>query len=138
VNGRIGGHVNELAKSACGVDLPRLAALQALGEPVEVGEMCPATVHFQHHGLAPTRPCELMSIDGDQAVRRLPGICGYRPFVRMGEHLPGGVMTQPIDLLWGECDDHDAMSAAIRSALSVLSYESASTTARAVYLPLPC
>ncbi|MFF4016053.1 acetyl-CoA carboxylase biotin carboxylase subunit family protein [Streptomyces sp. NPDC001843] len=123
VNGRVGGHINELARRACGVDLVRLAGLQALGEPIEARELRPAGVHFQHHGLAPVTPCRLVAVHGRREVRRLEGISGYRLFARPGDQLPGGVMTHEMDILWGACDDHDAMTAVIAKALATLSYE---------------
>lgn len=123
VNGRIGGHINELSRRACGVDLLTLAGRQALREPVNAAELRPAKVHFQHHGLAPVSRCQLIAVHGDREVRKLPGISGYRTFVRTGDELPGGVMTQEMDILWGVCDDHAEMTGVIAKALSVLSYD---------------
>ncbi|GAB2894314.1 hypothetical protein GCM10027074_72670 [Streptomyces deserti] len=123
VNGRVGGHINELSRRACGVDLVRLAGRQALGEDVEAGELRPERVHFQHHGLAPVAPCRFVAVHGRREVRQLDGISGYRTFVRPGDELPGGVMTHEMDILWGACDDHDAMTAVIAKALAVLTYE---------------
>ncbi|WP_128434200.1 ATP-grasp domain-containing protein [Streptomyces cyaneus] len=123
VNGRVGGHINELSRRACGVDLVRLAGRQALGEDVEAGELLPERVHFQHHGLAPVTPCRFVTVHGRREVRQVDGISGYRTFVRPGDELPGGVMTHEMDILWGACDDHDAMTAVIAKALAVLTYE---------------
>jgi hypothetical protein len=32
-------------------------------------------------------------------------------------------MTHEMDILWGACDDHDAMTAVIAEALAALTYE---------------
>lgn len=122
VNGRIGGHVNGLARTACGVDLVHAAVLQALGRPTGLGPLRPDRVHFQHNGLAPVRPCRLVSVDGAAAVRAMAGISGYRSFVRPDERLPGGVMTRELDVLWGVADTHEEMVRVVRDALETLHY----------------
>lgn len=122
VNGRLGGHINELSRRACGVDLVTLAGHQALGAETAVTPLRPSGVHYQHHTLAPVQPCRLLGIDGAAAVRRLPGVLGHRQFVRPDDDLPGGVMTQELDILWGQCPDHDAMSRSLEQALTLLSY----------------
>ncbi|KAF0647471.1 MULTISPECIES: ATP-grasp domain-containing protein [Streptomyces] len=123
VNGRLGGHVNGLARTACGVDLVRAAALHALGRHPGVGRLRPGRVHFQHNGLAPTEPCRLLGVHGAARVRARDGVSGYRVFARVGQRLPGGVMTRELDVVWGIADDHDAMVRLIRGALGELSYE---------------
>lgn len=122
VNGRIGGHVNGLARTACGVDLVHAAVLQALGRPTGLGPLRPDRVHFQHNGLAPVRPCRLVSVDGAAAVRAMAGISGYRSFVRPDEWLPGGVMTRELDVVWGVADSHEEMVRVVRDALDTLHY----------------
>jgi biotin carboxylase len=123
VNGRLGGHLNELARRACGVDLIRLAGLAALGEPVTAAPLRPARVYFQHYDLAPCRPCRLVGIHGDRQLRRLPGITGYRAYARVGDQLPGGVMTRPLDLLTGDCDRPDQLAGLLAPALDMLAFE---------------
>ncbi|MHC5704451.1 ATP-grasp domain-containing protein [Streptomyces tirandamycinicus] len=123
VNGRLGGHVNGLARTACGTDLVRLAALVALGEPVDPPVLRPDRVHFQHHGLAPTEPCVLEAVHGAEQLRQLPGIDGYRTFTRSGEQLPGGVLTHEMDVVWGTGTSHEAMTETLDRALAVLSYD---------------
>ncbi|MEU1465820.1 ATP-grasp domain-containing protein [Streptomyces sp. NPDC005727] len=122
VNGRLGGHVNGLARTSCGVDLVHAAVLQALGRPTGLGPLRPDRVHFQHNGLAPLRPCRLVSVDGAAAVRGMAGISGYRTFVRPDEQLPGGVMTRELDVLWGVADTHEEMVRLVRDALENLHY----------------
>ncbi|MFE3526657.1 acetyl-CoA carboxylase biotin carboxylase subunit family protein [Streptomyces sp. NPDC059161] len=123
VNGRLGGHVNGLARTACGTDLVRLAALHALGETSEPPVLRPDLVHFQHHGLAPTEPCVLEAVHGAKELRQLPGIGGYRTFTRIGEQLPGGVLTHEMDVIWGTGASHDAMTQTLERALRTLSYD---------------
>ena len=123
VNGRLGGHVNGLARTAAGADLVRVAGLRALGRPQSARIVMPDRVHFQHHGLAPTAACQLVGIHGAARVRQVPGVCGYRSFVRVGDDLPGGVPTYEMDVLWGDAPDHRAMAAVLDAALPVLSYD---------------
>lgn len=123
VNGRLGGYVNELSRKACGVDLVRVAALHALGDEVEVPYLRPDQVHFQHNSNAPTDPCRLLAVHGAPELRQLDGVSGYRTFIRVGDQLPGGVMTRELDVIWGSCEDHDSMVDLVRRGLSILSYE---------------
>ncbi|MFD4607414.1 ATP-grasp domain-containing protein [Streptomyces sp. NPDC058440] len=123
VNGRLGGHVNELSRRACGVDLVRSAALLALGAPPPPAPAPPRRVYFQFNGLAPVRPGQLRSLTGGDEIRRLKGITGYRSYVRPGERLPGGVGSVFMDLLVGDTADHQAMIDLLDRALPLLRYE---------------
>lgn len=124
VNGRLGGHVHELARRACGADLVRLAARLALAKPAAVDELVPSGgVHFQRHGLAPSQAGTFLGVHGAAEVRAMPGVSGYRGFTRVGERLPGGVTTNELDILWGACPDHDAMMRLVEAAAGRLRYE---------------
>ena len=123
VNGRLGGYVNELSRRSCGVDLVRIAGLLALGKDAWSDPVAPARVHFQYWGAGPTDPCELVATHGVKAARRVKGITGYRPLIRTGQRLDGGVMTNQLHLLCGDTEDHVAMFAALDEALAQLTYE---------------
>lgn len=123
VNGRIGGHINMLARYACDVDLVRLAGLLALGERLDIPFLNPRRVHFLRNVPAPTEPCEFIGVYGDNEVRVLPNVDGYRPYVRKGDRLPGGVMTQFLDVLWGTCENPFALSAVLENVTASLSYD---------------
>ncbi|MFF7983326.1 acetyl-CoA carboxylase biotin carboxylase subunit family protein [Streptomyces sp. NPDC007901] len=138
VNGRLGGHVNGMARTACGVDLVRAAARYALGRDPGLAPLRPDRVHFQHNGLAPTKPCRLLGVHGAAQLRRREGISGYRTFVRLGEQLPGGVMTHELDVIWGVADDHDSMVRLIERALETLSYEFAFADGRRTVSAASC
>jgi biotin carboxylase len=135
VNGRLGGHIHELAKRSCGVDLVRVAAQVALGEPVRAEPLLPARVHFQYNGTGPVEAGRLTEILGVRSVRGTPGVTGYRGYVRAGEHLPGGVMTRQLDLLCGDAVDHETMFGVLDEALAHLSYRFALDDGREVLLP---
>lgn len=111
VNGRLGGGINELARRALGIDLIELAGHAALGAPIGPIPEMPRTVYFQVFNPAPRRPCRLTGIDGAEVVRGLPGVSLYRPYVKPGRHLPGGVHTQELDIVIGETADHAALAA---------------------------
>ncbi|MFJ9774307.1 ATP-grasp domain-containing protein [Kitasatospora sp. NPDC101157] len=123
VNGRLGGHLNELARRACGTDLVRAAALLALGALPPPAPAPPDRVYFQFNGLAPVRPGRLRALTGGDEVRSLDGITGHRPYVRPGDQLPGGVGSVFLDLLTGDAPDHRAMVDLLDRALPLLRYE---------------
>ena len=123
VNGRLGGWQNFQSRNACGVDLVRVVGQLALGSGGPPPRLRPDRVHFQYHCPAPTRPCRLEAAHGLREVRALPGISGYRSLCRPGDDLPGGVMTNPIGVIWGACEDHDEMMSLLEAALSVVSFQ---------------
>lgn len=123
VNGRLGGHLNELSRRACGVDLVRSAALLALGALPSPAPPPPGRVYFQFNGLAPVRSGRLRALSGGDEIRRLKGITGYRSYFRPGDNLPGGVGSVFMDLLTGDTPDHPAMVDLLDRALPLLRYE---------------
>jgi hypothetical protein len=123
VNGRLGGLVNELSRRAAGLDLVRVAGLRALGEDAWAEPVDPVRVFFQYWGAGPTERCQLVKTHGVKAARRVKGITGYRPMIRPGQYLPGGVMTCRMDMVCGDAEDHPAMFAALDEALAHLTYE---------------
>ncbi|MFH9983920.1 acetyl-CoA carboxylase biotin carboxylase subunit family protein [Streptomyces sp. NPDC017179] len=124
INGRLTGHMNLTTRSALGIDLVRIGGLLALGEQPGTGPLdFGGQVHFQFNTLAPTQACRLERIHGATEVRRIPGVVGYRNYAKPGTAIPGGVMTYPLDVVWGTCDDHPSMIEVVRQALQVLSYD---------------
>nr|WP_042181332.1 ATP-grasp domain-containing protein [Kibdelosporangium sp. MJ126-NF4] len=123
VNGRLGGHIAELAARSIGVDLVRVAALSALGRAEPPTLLRPDRVFFQHNAQAPAGAVEFVGVRGAAEVRRLPGISGYRPYVRPGHRLGRGEMTYPLDLLSGDAVGHDEMVDIISAALKRLEFE---------------
>jgi biotin carboxylase len=122
VNGRLGGHLNELARRSCGVDLVRTAVTLALGRPLPHGALSPRSVYFQYNSPVPENACRLVATVGAASVRAVPGVTGYRPYVRPGEVLAGGTGTQPLDLLTGVAPDHPTAMGVLDKALSRLSH----------------
>lgn len=122
VNGRLGGHLNELSRRATGRDLVRLAGLLALGHQVPVGQLSTDRVVWQYNHPAPRTACRLESVDGWQDVLSVPGVSQYTPYVRRGAELPGGVMTQPLDLVCGEGSSHEEMRQQLREVHRLLSF----------------
>lgn len=123
VNGRMGGHVNDIARAACGVDMVQVAARLAGGEPIEFPRLRPDRVHFQYHTPAPFRPARMVAMHGAAEARRLPGVTGYRVFVRAGEQLDGAVRIREMDFAWGACDDYDDMHRTLAALRRTLSYD---------------
>jgi hypothetical protein len=52
----------------------------------------------------------------------MPGVTRYVPYVKPGERVDAGVMTNPLDLVCGDADDHQTMAAQIDRLKDVLSY----------------
>lgn len=123
VNGRLGGWVNGIAGESCGVDMVNLAGRIALGEDPEPPNLTPKGVYFQYHWVAPTRPCVVEAVNGRREALEIPGVQGCRSLVRAGDEPPGGVVTNDLVVVWGTCDDHDAMAVAVERAMAVLSLD---------------
>ncbi|MFD7460675.1 MULTISPECIES: ATP-grasp domain-containing protein [unclassified Streptomyces] len=123
VNGRLSGHLNLMSRRVCGVDMVRLGGLLALGDTSRIPEFdYGGRVHFLFNTMAPVEPCRLEAIHGAMDVRQVDGIEGIRPYVRPGTELAGGVMTTPLDVIWGSGADHAAMLAVLDEALPKLTY----------------
>ncbi|WP_055524418.1 ATP-grasp domain-containing protein [Streptomyces graminilatus] len=123
VNGRLGGHIGELARRAAGVDPVRMAGLAALGDTTPPRPVtATGRVHWQYNNPAPRQAGELTAINGWREARQVKGVTVYTPYVRAGARLPGGVMTEPLDLLGGEAADHDEMFGQLAEAGRRLTY----------------
>ncbi|MFD4814653.1 hypothetical protein ACFWNS_39505, partial [Streptomyces sp. NPDC058418] len=124
LNGRLSGHVNMMAREACGLDLVRVAGLMALGEQPYLPTFdFGGKVHFQYNNLAPLAPSTLLAVQGAEAVRELPGVTAYRNFVRPGDPLPGGTTTLTLDTISGVCEGHEAVMRTIDEARAALTFE---------------
>jgi biotin carboxylase len=123
INGRISGHINMMARESCGLDLVRIAALIALGEQPSLSTFdFGGKVHFQYNNLAPLRPCHLEDVRGAEIVRAMPGVSGYRYFVRPGDALPGGTATVTMDVISGVCNGQEEVARTIEAARAALSF----------------
>ncbi|MFD5031994.1 acetyl-CoA carboxylase biotin carboxylase subunit family protein [Streptomyces sp. NPDC058220] len=124
LNGRLSGHVNMMAREACGLDLVRVAGLMALGEQPYLPTFdFGGKVHFQYNNLAPLAPSTLLAVQGAEAVREIPGVTAYRNFVRPGDPLPGGTTTLTLDTISGVCEGHEAVMRTIDEARAALTFE---------------
>lgn len=122
VNGRLGGHINELASRATGIDVIRLAGRAALGSPVAVEPPPLSGVYFQYNNPAPTEPCRLERVVGRHDVTRVPEIDAYRLYAKPGTELSAGVGTAMLDLICGRAKDHHHMVNVVDDALDRLSF----------------
>jgi biotin carboxylase len=135
VNGRLGGHIDELYARAFGVDLLAIELAVAAGTTPEVRRKPTGDVFYQHSNLGPAQGGSFVSVSGAQAVRALPGVTGYRAFVAPGTFVPSGVSTTELDLLTGHAADHDGMLASIDEALKELTFTIADDTAPRTWRP---
>lgn len=124
VNGRIGGFISDLAHRCLGRDLIELAALVAMGEPLDgPPEVGPHPVYYQYSNLAPPDAVGLRQVEGLPQVRRTPGVTAYRQLVRPPCGLTAGVATQELDLMCGTAQDFNEMFRTIEEAIQPLMFE---------------
>ncbi|MGW2999660.1 ATP-grasp domain-containing protein [Streptomyces sp. NPDC001155] len=124
VNGRLGGHISDLARRANGLDLIELAGRLALGEPVDPDtRMKTSRVIFQYSNLAPTTAFRLETVIGSSQVRSHTAVSQYTPYILPGEHVEAGVGTRWLDILHGEVNTHADLIATIDEANRDLFFE---------------
>lgn len=135
VNGRMAGDLHHYASQACSTDLVRAACQLALGIEARIEPLASEGVFFQYTSLGPTRSCRLDSVRGVREVRGTAGVIGYRSVVRPGQRLLGGVMTDPLDFLWGQAANHGEMFEVLDRALAELSFEFSFDDSSTVWKP---
>ncbi|GAB3939213.1 hypothetical protein GCM10029976_055000 [Kribbella albertanoniae] len=117
VNGRLGGHLNELYRRASALDMVELAARVALGEAVVVAPTVAERVYFQFYCQPPLTATRLLAVEGARDVLRQAGISGRRQLVRPGSRLPADSRSFDLDLICGEVGQHSELSSIPSSAL---------------------
>jgi hypothetical protein len=122
VNGRLGGHIEELYGRTLGLDLLALELAVAAGDKPVLDLRPPERVHYQYTNLPPIDGGTLLAVAGAAAVRAQPGIVSYRAMTPRGSVLPTGVATVELDLLAGEAADHAALLADVDAALARLRF----------------
>jgi hypothetical protein len=122
VNGRLGGHIDELYARAFGVDMLAIELAVATGTTPAIARKPTGRVYYQYSNLGPAQGGSFVRVCGVDAVRALPGVTGYRAFVAAGTAIAPGVSTTELDLLTGHADDHDSMLMGIDKALEELSF----------------
>lgn len=122
VNGRLGGHIDELYARAFGLDLVALELAVAAGDVLTVDVRRPDRVHYQYLNPAPVDGGTLVAVDGIAEVRSRPGVVAYRSLAVRGAALPRGVATAELDLLTGDAADHEALLSDIDTALARLRF----------------
>ncbi|WP_432190127.1 ATP-grasp domain-containing protein [Streptomyces sp. Tue6028] len=120
VNGRLGGGIQDLALSAMGLDLVEYAARIALGDPTPPRRVPVHGVHYQVLPPAPQQACEVVAVEGVEAVRALAGVKTCRMYVKPGQHLEGGVATLELGRINGVAADHAAFAELVHQAWSLL------------------
>lgn len=123
VNGRLGGFIGDLALRGVQVDLVAAAGNVALGRPVEVSQQVRPGVFFNFTPVVPPDASRLVTIHGSAEATRVQAILRHRFLTAPGSDLPIGVATCDVDLLTGHAQTHEEMLAALREAMSLLSYE---------------
>lgn len=124
VNGRLGGMIAELAARASSVDLIRLIADLACGEPFEPFRPLDSTaspVTFQYHCQPPPDASWFERINGVADARAQPGVVGYLPWALPGP-IPDTGQTYRLDCLLGSAATHTAMVEVIGRALEPVSF----------------
>jgi biotin carboxylase len=129
VNGRLGGHIDELYARAYGLDMLAIELALAAGTTPALHSGPAEQVYYQYQNLGPADGGTFIRVDGAAAVRAVPGVTGYRALVPRGAPVPRGVSTTELDLLTGHADNHDAMLTSIDKALAELTFTIADDTA---------
>lgn len=122
VNGRLGGHIEELLNRVAGMSALRWGAQLALGQTVRVDMVHAEEVHWQFSSPAPRNACRLQSIEGGREVTEDPSVRLYRPYVRPGEAIEAGVHTNMLDITCGVSANHEDMITDIARAIRPLRY----------------
>lgn len=135
VNGRLGGNQADLFRRRAALDVVRLAALLSTGMSISEARRRSAlgtdptthrgddgAIHYQQYALAPVGACVLDRVEGAEMALQVPGIIGYRRFVRDGHALAGGTASTMIDMLTGRAAGTAEMLAAIDAARSRMRY----------------
>lgn len=110
INGRLGGHIHELARRT-GVPSPiEIAGTIALGgDPAPSMFSPPPGVYWQYNTPAPRRPARLAVNANAVTVTALEGISRYTPYYQKGDLLDLDVMTNPLDVISGYSTTHEEM-----------------------------
>lgn len=108
INGRVGGGINEMAKMSFNISLFAVAARIAMGQPVKLPQNYLSNdIFFNISHIAPTQPCEIVTITGEQELNEIPAISFYRSYIWPGSRLPGGTQTNEINIILGHVPDHN-------------------------------
>lgn len=126
VNGRLGGGVNELSIRSGDTNLIELAGRVALGEPYAAQGVTADTrgrFIYQITNSAPRGSCKFIGVDGAEEISRLLGVSLYRPWVRPGTALAGGVNTTELGIVTGIVQNKQELSAVFDQVQSTLQYK---------------
>jgi hypothetical protein len=130
VNGRLGGFVEDLAVSRENGSLISLACAVALGIDAQIPDFAgQKSVVFNFSNLPPLDARQLITVEGANAARRLPGL-RYKRLIRPGAMLTAGVGAQELDLISGKADSYAEMLDSLRSAVSQLVFSFKATDGR--------
>jgi hypothetical protein len=122
VNGRLGGFVHEMVRSAGGPDLVVAAARIALGEQPETSLPARHRLVVQFSHLAPPNATGLLAVEGLEHVRKLAGVLSHRLVVKPGAGLRPGVSTQELDVLMATAPDEDGMYTLLEDVHNTLAF----------------
>lgn len=123
VNGRLGGQVPEMTQRAGGGDLVRQVMRLSLGLPLEDLPQLPG-VGFVLWGQVPPEASNVVSVEGVEEVRALPGCTDTRLQRRPGDHVD--VREGSLGAVWavhGSAPDHDAMVRTREEILALIRVE---------------
>ena len=64
----------------------------------------------------------LLGIDGNDELKRIPGVSLYRPYARPGTRLPGGVGLQELGIVMGTAADFKELAIIAEEIQSTIGY----------------
>ncbi|MGW7754511.1 ATP-grasp domain-containing protein [Streptomyces violaceusniger] len=110
INGRLGGHIHELARRTGAPSPIEIAGTIALGaDPAPSMFSPPHGVYWQYNTPAPRRPARLLGNAHAATVTALDGVSQYTPYYQKGDSLDLNVMTNPLDVICGYSNTHEEM-----------------------------
>jgi hypothetical protein len=124
VNGRLGGHIAELARRAASTDLVRFACEIAAGTAADVRLLSECRdVVWQVNTPSPRTSCRFEKGPEWRALKELDGVQRYVPYLRSGDSVEGGVGSSPLDVVCGVAKNHDVMRSQVTELWPRMSYE---------------
>lgn len=122
INGRMGGHINELAVRSGVGNFVEIAGRLAMGECPPLPRANPARVYWQYNTPSPRGTARLVANAHADRVMATPGVTRYTPYYQSSDVLDTGVMTNPLDVIAGESQTHEAMLGQIDRLLDEVVY----------------
>lgn len=124
VNGRLGGHIADLARRAAGTEVVRYACELAAGTAGDLGLLSECRdVFWQVNTPSPRSACRFERGPEWRHLKSFAGLQRYVPYTKPGDSLAGGVGSEPLDVVCGVARDHSEMRHQVTALWPQMAYE---------------